>query len=318
MVTIMVTNVNEPPEIMLGDAATVKYAEDRIDAVATYTATDPEDEATLTWSVSGDDAALFSIDGGELSFKSQPDFESKKDADKDNTYSVNVVVSDGPNTAMKAVTVEVTNVDEDGMVTLSALQPESGTDLTAKLVDPDSLPTSPDDVITTQDTTWQWARSSSKSGSFANIANATSATYEPVDGDENYYLRAMASYTDDEGAGKTEMMVSDYPVQRRKGNDSPPEYATLEPDNFVALNLNENTPAGRALGDPIKATVKDDDILTYTLVLTEDSDGNVITDGRFFDIDRATGQLMTKKALNFETSETGERTGSGNDLQCHG
>ena len=320
MVTIMVTNVNEPPEIMLGDAATVKYAENGMDSVATYTATDPEDEATLTWSVSGDDAALFSIDGGELSFKSPPDFESKKDADKDNTYSVNVVVSDGPNTAMKAVTVEVTNVDEDGMVTLSALQPESGTEFTASLSDPDSLDDPADDVSTTEDTTWQWARSSSKSGSFANIADATSATYKPVDGDDRLYLRAMARYTDDEGANKTAMMVSDYPVQRRKGNDTPPEYADLTPDdndpsdadNFVALNLNENTPAGRALGDPIKATVKDDDILTYTLVLTEDTDGNVITDGRFFAIDRATGQLMTKKALNFETPEPDDRTGTGN------
>ena len=62
------------------------------------------------------------------------------------------------------------------------------------------------------------------------------------------------------------------------------------------MNLNENTPAGRALGQPIKAT--DNDILTYTLVLA--ATGNVTTDGRFFAIDRATGQLMTKTALNFE------------------
>ena len=319
MVTIMVTNVNEPPEIMLGDAVAVKYAENGMAAVATYTATDPEDQATLTWSVSGDDAALFSIDGGELSFKSPPNFESKKDEDSNNIYSVNVVVSDGPNTAMKAVTVEVTNVDEDGMVTLSALQPESGTALTATLTDPDSLPDSPDDVVTTEDTTWQWARSSSKSGSFANIANATSRSYSPVDGDGGFYLRATASYTDDEGENKNAMMVSDYAVQLRKGNDSPPEYADLTPDdndpsddgNSVALNLNENTPAGRALGDPMKATVKDDDILTYTLVLVG-TDGTTPTDGRFFDIDRATGQLMTKKALNFETPETVDRTGTDN------
>ena len=301
MVTIMVTDVNESPVIMLGDAAIVAYAEDRIDAVATYTATDPEDEATLTWSVSGADAAAFSIDDGVLSFKSPPNFEAK------NTYSVNVVVSDGPNTAKKAVTVNVTNVDEDGMVTLSALQPEAGTALTATLTDPDSLTDPSDDVIGPVSVTWQWARSTSMSGGFANIANATSETYSPVDGDNNFYLRATASYTDDEGAGKTAMGVSDNKVQRIPSTtDTSPVF----PEAVVALNLNENTPAGRALGSPIKAT--DNDILTYTLVLTEDLNGNVITDGRFFDIDRATGQLMTKKALNFEMSEEVPRTGTGN------
>ena len=96
-----------------------------------------------------------------LSFKSPPNFEVKADADNDNTYSVNVVVSDGPNTAMKAVTVEVTNEEEDGMVTLSALQPESGTALTATLTDPDSLDDPADDVVGPAMLTWQWARSTS-------------------------------------------------------------------------------------------------------------------------------------------------------------
>ena len=308
MVTIMVTDVNESPEIVLGDAATVAYVENDMAMVATYTATDPEDEATLTWSVSGADAAKFSIEDGVLSFKSPPNFEAKASADGDNEYSVNVVVSDGPNTAKKAVTVNVTNDDEDGMVTLSALQPEAGTALTATLTDPDSLTLPGDDVIGPVGVTWQWARSTSMSGSFANIANATSETYSPVDGDENFYLRATASYTDDEGAGKTAMRVSDNKVQRIPSTD---DTTPTFPEADVALNLNENTPAGRALGSPIKA--KDNDILTYTLVLTEDSVGNVITDGRFFDIDRATGQLMTKKALNFETPETGDRTGTGNE-----
>ena len=271
MVTIMVTDVNEPPEIMLGDAATVEYAENADHEVATYTATDPDEgDANLTWSVSGDDAAKFSIEGGVLSFKSPPNFEAKADADKDNTYSVNVVVSDGPNTAMKAVTVDVTNVEEEGMVTLSALQPESGTELTATLTDPDSLDDPADDVVGPAMLTWQWARSTSMSGSFANIANATSATYSPVDGDNNFYLRAMASYTDEEGSSKTAMVVSDNPSQgiAPTATDTSPMF----PEDAVALNLNENTPAGRALGQPIKAT--DNDILTYTLVLAEDNEGN--------------------------------------------
>ena len=70
------------------------------------------------------------------------------------------------------------------------------------------------------------------------------------------------------------------------------------------------------MGQPIKA--KDNDILTYTLVLEEDNEGNATTDGRFFAIDRATGQLMTKTALDFEEPEATPRSGLAQYLQCHG
>ena len=52
-VTIMVTDMDEEPEIT-GDGTT-DYAEDRTDAVATYTAADPEG-AMIRWSLTGDDA----------------------------------------------------------------------------------------------------------------------------------------------------------------------------------------------------------------------------------------------------------------------
>ena len=47
----------------------------------------------------------------------------------------------------------------------------------------------------------------------------------------------------------------------------------------------ENTPAGSAIGDPVVAEDEDGDILTYTL-------SGVMADS--FDIDWATGQMMTK------------------------
>ena len=60
-------------------------------------------------------------------------------------------------TGMKAVTVEVTNVEEPGTVTLSALRPQSATLFTASLTDPDGSITG---------ATWQWAKAGSKSGSY--------------------------------------------------------------------------------------------------------------------------------------------------------
>ena len=58
----------------------------------------------------------------------------------DNTYEVTVQASDGgeDTTAMEAVTIEVTNVEEPGTVTLSTLQPQVGVEIMATLGDPDN------------------------------------------------------------------------------------------------------------------------------------------------------------------------------------
>ncbi len=55
--------------------------------------------------------------------------------------------------------------------------------------------------------------------------------------------------------------------------------------------LDENTPPGVNIGDPISATDSDGDTLTYSL------EG---TDAASFDIDASTGQLITKAALDHE------------------
>ena len=56
------------------------------------------------------------------------------------TYEVTVQASDGGvgTTATEAVTIEVTNVDEPGTVTLSTLQPQVQRPITATLDDPDT------------------------------------------------------------------------------------------------------------------------------------------------------------------------------------
>ena len=116
-VTIKVTDVDERPVIMLGGLAisgraSVDYAEDRTDAVGTYMPVGP-DAASATWSLSGDDAGDFMISsGGELAFRTDPDFERPSDADGDNVYEVTVVANDGTNEASQSVTITVTDKDE--------------------------------------------------------------------------------------------------------------------------------------------------------------------------------------------------------------
>ena len=295
MVTITVTDMDEVPDVS-GDA-TKEYAENGTGQVARYTAIDPEQTAIVSWTLDdGADASLFSIEGGALTFKKAPNYEM---AGTDNMYEVTVQATDSTmKMGTKAVMVEVTNVEEPGKVTLSALRPQSATPFTATLTDPDG-PT----PITTG-VTWQWAKAGSKNGTYRNIEDETSSSYEPVDGDIDSYLRATASYTDGEGSDKSAMMVSDYAVQSRRGANMAPAFpddiaTTVVDEGAPTREVPENTKAGMAIGDPVVAEDKDInpvEVLTYTL-------GG--TDAEFFAIDRATGQIMTKDvgALDAERQE---------------
>ena len=64
--------------------------------VATILGTDPDDD-TLEFSLTGgSDKALFTLDQntGALAFDVAPDFEAPHDADKDNTYDVEITLTD--------------------------------------------------------------------------------------------------------------------------------------------------------------------------------------------------------------------------------
>ena len=165
MVTITVTDVNEGPDITGED--TIEYPENRTRFVETYRASDPERAGTITWSLDGTDAADFDISSnGVLTFKKKPNYEMKADDDTNNMYEVTVQATDADRRmGTKPVTVEVTNVDEPGVVTLSARQPMAGVLLTATLTDPDG---------TTTNVEWQWQKDSS------NISGANMSTYTPA------------------------------------------------------------------------------------------------------------------------------------------
>jgi hypothetical protein len=172
------------------------------------------------------------------------------------------------------VTIIVTNVDETGSVTLSSLQPQVGTELTATLADPDGSISS---------ITWLWESSSDQS-TWAGISGATSATYGPVASDMDSYLRVTATYTDGEGPGKTAQTESANVVQAAP---NAPEF----PSETGSRSVAENTAAGKEVGAPVTGTHADKDMLTYTL-------GG--PDAASFGIDASTGQLKTKAPLDYE------------------
>lgn len=223
-VTITVNHLNEAPTVS-GPVLLIRHAEGGTNLVldsdpttdgvqeTQFTATDPDDGhvTAIVWELSGPDAGKFmigpnaTVDAGAtsepLQFKSAPNFESPGDANKDNVYEVTVVARD-PRlaTGSRDVTIRVTNVEEGGGVSLSHIQPEVATSLTATHFDPDGG---------IKGLKWQWMRTTAGDDTTAatcdpaaadtdyeKITGRTSATYTPAPGDVGKCLRVTATYDD--------------------------------------------------------------------------------------------------------------------------
>ena len=120
------------------------------------------------------------------------DFESKR------SYSVTVRVADPDDrTDDISVTINLTDVDEEGTIEVSAETPEVGSVLTASLSDPDSGATV---------ASWSWERSDDQA-TWVVIPEATSDMYTPSSADEGLYLRATAIYSDAHGQDREAVMA---------------------------------------------------------------------------------------------------------------
>ena len=279
-VTIAVTNLDEAPTITAGSAS-VDYKENAAEGteVADYDAEDPDRDnaASLKWSLSGRDAAIFAIgnrgdDSGRLTFREAPDYEAPTDSDRDNVYNVTVEVTDrGGSKTTQDVTVHVENVDEPGLLTVSNLYPQVGTRITPTLTDPDT-------PISNIIWTWKVGPDFESRASF----------YIPKEADINQDLEVSVTYTDGTGERQTLSVESEESVDARPSvsNQSPrfPASATNR------LTIRENELEGEDVGGPVEAEDPNNDYLTYSM-----SGG----DGAF-SIEQDTGQIVTRAMLDRE------------------
>ena len=304
LVTITATGVDEAPSVKGKDAATDPATSHEVDEDANlldeadlgnaadavrYLAVATDDGDVVSLSLAGDDAAAFElvdIDGTGvgvvygLTFKDAPNFESPTDLNKDNAYRVQVVAKDDAGHNSKTdVTVTVTNLDEPGKVSLSSIQPGVGTALTATLKDPDGGET---------DIRWQWSSGPTRDGGFEDIEGATSASYTPTAGDPaddedtgdiGNYLRVTVTYNDEQGpddTSTTAVIENQRDVEAKSANavreapetNNAPEF----PAASVEVEVKESVTGGGNVGDPVKATDADDDVLTYSLSGGADKD----------------------------------------------
>ena len=284
-------------------------------SVGRVEATDSDTGDTLSYSLGGDDAASFDIvpSTGLLLTKAVLDCEVKT------RYTIIVSVHDGKDADgnfseaiddLITVTIILYKEDEPGTVTFSLAQPYVGTALTATLMDPDG---------SISNITWQWASSPQREVRTGPLsAGAASARYTPVDGDVGNYLRAMVSYTDGHGAGKSAQAVSANPVEDAPSPPPPPpppppitggggggsSGGGAAPSNrspsfteggATSRAVAENAVVGQYIGAPLVARDLDGDTLAYTLSGA---------DPQFFDVNPVTGQLRVKAPLDYETKSS--------------
>ena len=182
-VTVTVNDVNEPP-VISGPAS--PSVPENSTAVATYTATDPEDDS-VRWEVATG-TGTFSIgrDTGVLAFKSAKDYEALSSY----TFPGSIRATDNGSPAASstlAVTATVTDAPERGTVTMSPSRPYVGDQVTATLTDPDRGVTGP---------TWSWRTEDSGSRS----TSTQSYRYTVPSSAEGKILVASVSYSDVHGS----------------------------------------------------------------------------------------------------------------------
>ena len=281
-VTVTVTNVNEAPEV--AGETDPSVPENTRSPVASYSARDPERDQ-VAWSVDNDD--FWVSDRGQLYFSAPPSFEAGS------TRQVNVTATDdnegGSLSGSVAVTVSVTDVEEPGTIVITPPRgwADPQTQFSAALTDDDGGVTG---------TTWQWARSSNRSG-WTDIEGATSQSYTAGPDDANQYLRVTAGYEDRRSSNK----AASAQLKTRVGDTGPaanaaPEFAS----ESATRSITAGTAPGRSVGPAVRATDSDQgDVLTYSL-------GG--TDAASFDIDASTGQIRTRTVLVYDRSPDAENT----------
>ncbi len=139
-VIVRVTDANEGPVITRqggisgSPPGTVPENHPTTDALATYTAADPERPGVRItgWSTSGRDGGDFVMNAlGELRFRNSPDYERPADSNGDNVYEVVIRASDGryTGTLEEVQVVTVVDVNEPPVITTTGrttfTQPEN-------------------------------------------------------------------------------------------------------------------------------------------------------------------------------------------------
>lgn len=112
-VTVTITGENDAPNLLTVDQVCLIEGNSEFQAVVNA---DDVDGDNLIFSLSGEDAALFTInaDTGAITFVAPPEEANPLDAGADNNYELELTVSDGTESTTRSVTVQVLPTPQTG------------------------------------------------------------------------------------------------------------------------------------------------------------------------------------------------------------
>ena len=286
VVTINVKNVNEAPVFTDGENTTRQVDENTAAGVnfgQRVSSTDPDANATLTYSLGGRDADAFAIDSttGQLQTKAALNYETK------NSYILTATVSDGRLTDTIDITINVTDVHEnsapvftEGTSTIRSVAENTAAD---ENIGTAVSATDPDDDTLTYTLTGTDASSFSLDSSSGQLKTKAALDHETKD---NYSVTISVSDADNATNSITvTISVTDT-------NEAP----VFADGTSTTRSVDENTVSGQNIGSPISATDEDAGT-TFTYTLSG-------TDAAAFSIVNTSGQLQTSAALDYETKSS--------------
>ncbi len=280
---------NTPPGVNIGDPISATDDDETGDDAIEF-------GNTLTYSLSGTDAASFDIDPstGQLITKAPLDEETKS------SYSVTVTVDDGTTTVDESVAITVADEDEppaapfppmvvSGPDTENTDDNESTTSLKVVWHEPEN--TGP--AITGYVVQYKKTTETSFSPGGTPIATARTTTIPDLDADTSYQVRVRATNGE---ADTTENWSLVGTGSTNKGNNKPPMF--IDDGAVITRDVDENEEVGQDVGRPVRAT--DDGVLPLTYRLEG-------PDADLFDFNPSSSQIRTKRGVtyNHEDPECG-------------
>ena len=289
-VAISVTDANDAPVFTDGDSATRSIAENTAAEtnIGTAVAATDQDGDTLTYTLSGTDAAAFGIvsTSGQLQTKAALDYETK------NAYSVTVTASDGTLTDTIDITINVTNVNEAPTFT----EGDSTTRTVAENTDSDTDIGSAVAATDADNDTLTYTLGGTDAASFGIVSTTGQIQTKAVLDHETKDAYAVTVSVSDGNGGSDSITVA---ISVTDANDAP----VFTEGDSATRSIAENTAAETNIGNAIAATDQDGDTLTYTLG-GDDADAFSVN---------TSGQIQTKAALDHETDDSYSVTVTASD-----
>ena len=279
-ITVRVADVDEAPAFTAA-SQDLSVNENSSGTIYTAAASDPE-QASLAYSASGADAALFTLNStsGALAFITPPNFEQPTDQDANNVYQLAITATDGANQASQDLTITIADSNEapsfaEASVALSTAENDSSfTHIVAAAVDEDSGET----------LTYQLGGDDAAAFNFDPATRALSFKQSPdfenpedQDADNTYQIAITAADSQYSTTQAITIAVANI--------DEAPSFATTTQD----LSVNENTSGSvyqAQASDPEQAS------LTYSISGIDSS---------HFTIDPVSGDLTFVAAPDYES-----------------